>query len=234
MTGTQLRVALVASLLALPACGSSIPRQPPGLPPTPSSITMAHPGGDAADPHRAALNRLLYARWGARDDKHNRLHAPMPDWRHWRRVHYWGVKQFTGFRYGDVHHVMAIVFVQPVPKGMSTDSLTCMHRFEAWVRPQIRGYDVHLGPIGVHTSKWRHRPMRVEYVDGDVDLAFMHHPFSAAWAAYPRPYPDACLIYAIAVPWRGSKDLAQELRDRFVIEGFQRMRLLTHKAPKGE
>lgn len=192
---------------------------------------MAEPGGDAADPHRAALLALLHAPWGARNDKDDTIHAPTPDWVHWKRVRFWGVHHFTGFRYGDEHHAVALVFVQPVPEGMHTDTLTCMHRFEAWARPQIRGYDVHLGPIGVHESEWHHRPMRVEYVDGDVEMAFSHHHFSAAWAAYPDAYPDACLIYAMAVPWRGSEQLAKELRDRWVAEGFQRMRPLTDKAP---
>ena len=199
------QVFLVAlALVGAQGCGPGAVRQPPGRPPTPQSMNVAEPGGDAANPHRAALSRLLKAPWGRRNDKDGELEAPTPDWKNWKRVRYWGVHHFTGFRYGDEHHVIAIVFVQPVPPGTATDAKSCMRRFEAWTRPQIRNYDVKLSPIGHKDEHWRGQPMEVESVDGEVDFAFSKHQFSAAWATYPA-YPDGCLIYAIAVPWRGQK-----------------------------
>ncbi len=205
-------------------------RQPPGRPPTPTSVTVAEPGGDAANPHRAALERVLAGKWGLRDDKDHQMLVPLPDWKKWKRVRYWGVHHFTGFRYGDEHHVIAIVFVKPVPEGEKPDAKMCMERFVSWARSRIRNFDVKLGPIEQKDEHWRGEPMDVEYVDGNVDFGFSHHRFSAAWATYPA-YPDACLTYAIAVPWRGQKDVAEKLRDRWVEEGFSQMRTLTKKGP---
>jgi hypothetical protein len=59
----------------------------------------------------------------------------------------------------------------------------------------------------------------VHAVDGEFSAAFSTTAFSAAWAAYPA-YSDGCLIYAVAVPWRDHPQLAKQVRDRFVAEGF--------------
>lgn len=230
MTRTLSTAASAAALLAQVACGSSSVTQPPGKPPTPESVTVAEPGGDAHDPHRAALLRQLERPWGARNDKDDQLHAPTPDWEKWKRVRYWGVDHFTGFRYGDDHHVIAIAFVQDIEDGDDNDSRSCLRRFEAWVRPQIRNFDVKLGPVGVRESTWRERKILVQFVDGWVDTGFSRKEFSAAWTAYPA-YPDACLVYAMAVPWREQQELAKKVRDRWVAEGFQRMSPLTPTRP---
>ena len=227
---TELATGVVA-LAFVAGCGSSSVTQPPGKPPTPESVTVAEPGGDAHDPHKFALTRQLSEPWGARNDKDDQLHAPTPDWEKWKRVRYWGVEHFTGFRYGDDHHVVAIVFVQPIERGDKNDSRACLRRFESWVRPQIRSYEVKLGPVGVRESAWRSEKILVQFVDGWVDTGFSRKEFSAAWAAYPA-YPDACLVYAMAVPWREQPDLAKQVRDRWVAEGFQRMNPLTEVRPE--
>lgn len=228
---TALQTSFIAvALLGVTACGPGVVRQPPGRPPTPKSVTVAEPGGNAADPHLAALQRVLKGRWGLRDDKDHQLLVPLPDWRKWRRVRYWGVHHFTGFRYGDVHHVISIVFIKPVPEGVTPDAKACMERFVSWARSRIRNFDVQLGPIGQRDGRWHGKPMDIEYVDGNVDFAFSHHRFSAAWATYPA-YPHACMTYAIAVPWRGHAELARKVRDRFIEQGFKRMRPLTKRAP---
>ncbi len=230
LTEVTLRWLSTLGVLAAVGCGPPALQQPPGKAPTPKTVTVEEPGGDASDPHAAALKRLLAAPWGRRNDKDGQLEAPTPDWENWTRVRFWGVDHFTGFRYGDDHHVVAVVLVQEVPPGTPTDSRTCMHRFEAWARPQVKAFDVQMGPVGEHDSEWRGHPISVEFVDGAVDFMLQHREFSAAWATYPA-YPDACLVYAVAVPWRGHAKLARELRDRWVEEGFQGMRPLTPKGP---
>lgn len=225
-------LALVWLCSVLYGCGgSSSARQPPGVPPQPESVSVAEPGGDAHDPHRAALQRLVDAPWGSRNDKDDQIHAPTPDWEHWKRVRFWGVQHFTGFRYGDDHHVMAVVFVQPVPSGEANDSRSCMRRFEAWAWPKVEAFEVGLSPLRTKRREYRGKPMFVKSVDGYVDLGLERKFFSGAWAAYPDVYPDACLIYAVAIPWRDEEQLAKRLRDRWVLEGFQRMRPLTPAAP---
>jgi hypothetical protein len=230
MTRTSTIAASAAALLATLACGSTTITQPPGAPPSQPSVTVAEPGGDAHDPHFAALTRQLELPWGARNDKDDQLHAPVPDWEKWKRVRYWGVEHFTGFRYGDNHHAIAIVLVQDADKQGKNDSRACLRRFESWVRPQIKGFDVKLGPVGVRQIEWREQKVLVQFVDGAVDSGFTRKEFSAAWAAYPA-YPDSCLVYAMAVPWRDHPELARKLRDRWVAEGFQRMNPLTTTRP---
>ncbi|MEZ4373315.1 MAG: hypothetical protein R3B07_21005 [Polyangiaceae bacterium] len=225
-------VGVVVLALMLSACGGGGgARQPPGAPPKPASVSVAEPGGDAHNPHRAALERLLEAPWGSRNDKDDQIHAPTPDWENWKRVRFFGVKHFTGFRYGDDHHVMALLFVQPVPAGESTDSRSCMKRFEAWGWPKVEAFEVGLSPLRTKRREYRGKPMLVKSVDGYVDLGLERKFFSGAWAAYPDVYPDACLIYAVAIPWRDEEALAKKLRDRWVLEGFQRMHPLTKDMP---
>jgi hypothetical protein len=188
-------------------------------PPTPESVTIKEPGGDAADPQQAALFRQLDEPWGQRSDKDDELLVPLPDSGHWKRVRYWGVEHFVGFRYGNEHHALAIGFSQTVPAGTPITSETCMRRFEAWGRPQTKPFDVKFGPFGVKHQRWHDQHLEVHTVDGEVSVGFTTTSFSAAWAAYPA-YDDGCLVYAIAVPWRDHPELARQVRDRFVSEGF--------------
>ena len=67
----------LTTLLGVVGCASkNIPVQPPGKPPTPKSVTVANPGGDAADPELAALQRLAAEPWGRRTDRFNTLNVP--------------------------------------------------------------------------------------------------------------------------------------------------------------
>jgi hypothetical protein len=200
------------------ADGASTPKPRP-KPPTPESVTVKQPGGDAANPEEAALFRQLDEAWGQRGDKDDQLLVPLPDSDHWKRVRYWGVEHFVGFRYGNDHHVLAIGFVQEVPAGTPVTSETCMRRFEQWGRPQTKPFNVKFGPFAVHHQRWRGQRLEVHAVDGEFSAAFSTTAFSAAWAAYPA-YSDGCLIYAVAVPWRDHPDLAKQVRDRWVKEAF--------------
>jgi hypothetical protein len=228
MHGPNALVPLLAA--ALVACGSATARQPPGTPPSAESVTREQPGGDAAHPHGAALERALGGPWGARNDKDDQLHVPLPDSGHWKRVRFWGVDHFTGFRYGDDHHLVAIVFVLDVPKGSPHTSRLCMRRFEDWARPQLKNYDVKLGSISESAFPWRTSEVAVHQMDGRVNTGFSETDFSAAWAAYAA-YEDACLIYAVAVPWEKDRLLAQKVRDRFAAEAFTRVDPRTPSRP---
>ena len=229
--------ACLAVALSVAACGAPqqgishpLPAAPPP-PPTPATVTVKEPGGDSTDPHAAALDRLLNAGWGIKTDKTDQVRVPMPDWENWKRVHYFGVETFAGFRYGDDHHVMALVFLQDIPAGTPITSDACLRRFEAWGMPQTHPFDVKFGAFEPHFSKWQGQTLESRSVDGRVNLGFTAAEFSAAWVAYPA-YPDACLIFAIAVPWRERGDLAQKLRDRWVNEGFQQLSVASPKKPE--
>lgn len=217
----------------LVACGGApqTPKQAPGLPPAPATVTVKEPGGNAADPHSAALERLASAPWGTRNDKDDQVSVPLPDSENWKRVRYFGVEHFVGFRYGDDHHAMVIAFTQELPPGTPMKSDSCMRHFEAWGLPQTHAFDVKFSPFETTLAKWQGKVLESRSVDGRVNLGFIASEFSGAWAAYPA-YPDGCLVLAIAVPWHDHKDLAQKLRDRWVSEGFALMGTATPLRPE--
>lgn len=228
--GAARGLAALGVAMMVAGCGSEAARRPPGIAPSPRTVTVAEPGGDAHDPHRAALERLLEQPWGWRSDKDDQVHAPLPDWEHWKRVRYWGIQHFAGWRYGDDHHAVTILVVQELPSGAKRDSETCLERFEAWARPRVNAYDVKLGPISVHHGKWRGEALVVKEMDGHVDAGFGRKRWSAAWTAYPA-YPNACLVYAVAVQWGEHEAQARAVRDRWVREAFERMEPLTKERP---
>jgi hypothetical protein len=192
-------------------------------------VTLAHPGGDAADPHAAALQRLLEQPWGERRDRGEQLGVALPDADNWKRVRYWGVEHFLGFRYGAEHHAFVVVFVQDAEEEHPT-SEQCLRHFEAWGRPQIKAFDVEFSPFHPSYRKFRDQSVIALSVDGKLSLGFARPEFSAAWAAYSL-YPKTCLISAVAVPWRGDPEAARRVRDRFVSEGFAQLQPLTETRP---
>jgi hypothetical protein len=194
-------------------------------------VTVKEPGGDSLDPHAAALDRLTNAAWGTRSDKDDQLFVPLPDSENWKRVRYFGVEHYVGFRYGDDHHAMVIAFTQALPAGTVMKSDTCMRHFEAWGLPQTHPFDVKFSPFDTHLGKWKGQILESRSVDGRVNLGFTASDFSGAWAAYPA-YPDGCLVMAVAVPWRDHKELAQKLRDRWINEGFPLMGVASNVRPE--
>jgi hypothetical protein len=219
------------SALALGGCssGATAPAKPPGVPPTPATVTVQQPGGDAADPQAAALQRLLAEPRGQRGDKDQQLNVALPDPDNWKRVRYRGVDNFLGFRYGKEHYGMVVVFVQESEEEQPS-SEECLRRFENWGRPLARPFDVEFQPFHPSYQRFRERPVIALSVDGELSFAFSRPKFSAAWAAYSI-YPHACLISAVAVPWRENSELAQKVRDRFVAEGFRQLQPLTDVRP---
>lgn len=221
--------ALLAGVLS--ACGAAQPAASVvQAPPTPASVTKAEPGGDALDPQAAALSRLLEAAWGARADKDDQLLVPLPDAENWKRVRFFGVDHFVGFRYGNDHHALVAVFVQEADGVAEPTSAECLKRFEAWGRPRVRAFDVDFQPFSVKHARYRDRPRIAYTMDGSVLLGFSRPEFSAAWTGYSI-YRGACLISSIAVPWRKHPDLARRVRDRFVEEGFALLEPKTEGAP---
>ncbi|HEV8549751.1 MAG TPA: hypothetical protein VGQ57_12000 [Polyangiaceae bacterium] len=220
----------LAALGAGCSASAQAPASLPVRPPTPTSVTQKEPGGDATDPERAALQRLLKEPWGARSDKNEQLLAPIPDWEHWKRLRYWGFDNLVGFRYGKEYRAMTVVRVQTLPDGVPVKSETCMRAFEAWARPQISGFDVRLKPFEVKIARWHEQTLVIQSVDGWVSWGLGSADFSAAWTAYPA-YKDGCLMYGVAVPWREQEELAKKVRDRFIDEGFANLQALTPEKP---
>lgn len=221
--------ALTASLTLGLGC-SSVVRQAPGLPPTPETITRDEPGGDAHDPHLAALLRLGSEPWGFRTDRQSSLRIPMPDDRNWRRVKFFGMPTFAAFRYGDAHHAVIAVWVRAIEEGEADDLESCLDRFEKWGEPKARSFGVKLESPASAQARWHRGEVVIRSVDARIESWFSKKRFSAAYAAY-RMWPGSCTVVGIAVASQGAEEEARRARDRYVNEGFGRLVQPSSKPP---
>jgi hypothetical protein len=221
---------LALLFLAL-GCTAPAVRQPPGVAPNPASINREEPGGDASDPHAAALDRLLHAQWGWRNDKQDALHVPMPDWENWRRIRYYGVPSFVGFRYGDSHHAVLAVWIRRLEQPEESASpQACLSQFEAWGNPQAQAFGVEMGPATTSTMRWAKGDVVVKALDARVDSILAKRTYAAAYGAYLM-WPSTCTVFGVAVPFNGADELAHQVRDRYVREGFAQMQQQSEQIP---
>jgi len=225
-----MRPALLALLSVLPVACASQQTVAPGLPPTPASITMEHPGGDAHDPEEAALLRQLNEPLGAQRDRDNTMRIPLVDSHNYERVRYWALDHFVGFKYGSDYHALNAVFILDVPDGAPTDSQSCFLRTEKWAHPQLKSFEIKLDDPHMSEVKWRTHSVMVMSVDGYVDFGLERRHFSAAYATYPA-YKDSCLVFGFAVPWGKHEDLAKQVRDRWAKEGVALLSPFTKVRP---
>jgi hypothetical protein len=207
------------------------------VPPTALSVSREEPGGDADDPHDAALARLLKESWGWRNDKQDALHVPLPDWKNWRRIRYFGVPSFVGFRYGDDHHAVIAIWVRETDEGTTPDQ--CLEKFEKWGEPTAHSFSVKVSDPTVTRSPWNPVPgpapegpleVVVKSVDAEVSTLFAKTSYAAAYAGYVM-WPKTCTIFGIAVPIRDSDELARQVRDRYVSDGFWRLERHSEPVP---
>ncbi len=192
------------------------------MPPSPETITREEPGGDAHDPHLAALERLMQQPWGFRQDRQKALRVPMPDWPNWRRVRFFGMPTFAAFRYGDAHHAVIGVWVRAVEEGQPDDPGSCLAHFEAWGEPRARSFRVKLEPATTKRIRFGKDEITVRSLEARIDTLLKKSSYSAAYAAYPL-WPGTCTVVGIAVASKDAGDAARLVRDRYVDEGFQKL-----------
>ena len=206
------------------------------MPPTPTSINREEPGGDADDPHLSALERLVNEPWGWRNDKQDALHVPVPDWKNWRRIRYYGVPSFVGFRYGDDHHAVIGVWVRDADENVTSEQ--CLDSFEKWGAPTAHTFSVKLGPVTTARKSWNfggtdgagELEIVIKSLDAEVNTLFATKEYAAAYAGYTM-WPKTCTVFGIAVPFKERPELARQLRDRYVADGFHRLRRNTANTP---
>jgi hypothetical protein len=223
MSARWFALALLAPLLA--GCASSgPPPKPPGQPPTPKSVTLKNPGGDAADPELAALKRLLEEPWGFKRDRWRTLRVPLADWKHWRRVRLWGHPMRASHRYGDEAYAVQTVWYQPAEGPDDPDA--CLARFLGYARPIAESFDVRLGPATPSRTTQQvggeSRPMLVHTFEGRMESLLGGDEYVAAIAAY-QSWPGTCLVYAFAVKADHHREIAVKVRDRWVADGAARL-----------
>ena len=193
-------------------------------------MTQDAPGGDAIDPHTAALNRQLTESVGSQRDKDNQLIVPLADWKNWRRVRFRLINHFTGFRYGKDYHALNVAFVNKTPGIEHPTSQKCMRLAEKWARPNVRRYQIRLEPMKERQVTWRGQRLDAKTVDGFVNIGFTSEHFTAAWVGYPA-YPGACLIFSVVVLWRDNPELARDVVERWLVDVAPRIHPRTKEAP---
>jgi hypothetical protein len=213
----------VAVALVSAACGTTAVTRPAEAPPSPASITQENPGGDAADPEKAALERLLLQPWGQRRDRWATLRVPLSDVDNWERVRLWGQPTRVAFRFGDDHYGLLAVWYQPAKSG--DDPEACLQQFVGDATAIAEGFGMRIAPTQVvHASqvvRGRPRPVIIKLVEGSVESIFQTDDYVGAIASY-RSWPGTCLLQGFAVTAK-HRDLALAVRERWVREGAAKL-----------
>jgi hypothetical protein len=227
------RLASGAALVLLGACASPVPQTPHAAqpPPAPATVTRVEPGGNADNPQVAALQRLLAEPWGIQSDKANALDIALPDAPHWRRVRFWLVPTYTGFRYGDKHHGAAAFLIREAPKDVPLTSDACLHDFESWARPIADGMRVTITDPEIARIPWQTGRVSVRARDTSVPFGFETKRYATVYGAYAL-WGTSCGILAYAFPMNEDAELARHVRDRFVHDAFSQFRAKSTTRPE--
>lgn len=223
-----------APLLALACvlgCGKPVtpaeapPPPPPDRPPTPKSVTKDNPGGDAPDPEKAALLRLLNEPFvGRRRDRWSTLAVPLADWKNWRRIKIWGHPTRATFQYGKEHTALLTLRYSPI-EGPN-DPERCLADFMKYASPIAESYGVRLGQSQlVKTTQQvraEQRPVLVRLQEGGVESIVVSDDYVGFMAAY-QSWPGTCLVQSFAVVSTNHPDIATKVRDRWVSEAVGKL-----------
>lgn len=228
----MLRLSSLLFTVVVLGCGNATvpaetpPQAPPEKPPTPASVTKAKPGGDAADPESAALQRLLTEpiqikrrdRWGT-------LHVPLADWKNWRRIRIWGHPTRAAFQYGDDHTAMILLRYSAIEGA--NDPEHCLADFVKSASPVAQGYGIRLGQSQLLKTSQQllgqpPSPVLVRLQEGGVDSVIASDDYVAFLAAY-QSWPGTCLVQAFAVVATDHPALATKVRDRWVTEAVAKL-----------
>lgn len=224
------RLLLLVAVALTVGCGSSTPKRPPGMPPTPSTVSRKEPGGDAHDPNRAALERLAGQPWGWRQDRNKVFSYPLSDSKNWRRVRYWGVKTFVGFRYGDKHHGVAALWAKRLEPGEPETAELCLRKFEDWAAPIAHFYSTSFEDRGTQRATWEGKDVIVKKVDANVKSLLAWRRYLGVMGA-SLAWPRVCVVYGYAFRVDDAEDVASAVRDRYAREAFGKLTVIANEPP---
>jgi hypothetical protein len=218
------------SVLALACCNNApppeaAPQPAPEKPPTPASVTKDNPGGDAADPVKAALQRLLNEPIEAkRKDRWGTLRVPLADWKNWRRIKITGHPTRATFQYGDEHIAMTTLRYSQIEGA--NDPERCLAEFVKFATPIAEGYGIRIGQSKLvnlsQSFRGEARPVLVRLQEGGVDSIFLSDDYVGFVAAY-QSWPGTCLVQGFAVVSTNHAQLATQVRDRWVSEAVAKL-----------
>lgn len=206
------------------AANSSPPPGPPKVAPTPASITREHPGGDADDPQRAALERLLSEDFGDRYDGYGSLRFALADRTHWQRVRLFAHPTRTALRFGDDHYAIVAVWYEPA-KGKD-DPDGCLNEFLERGEKEAD----HYGAQTTRSARMHRtidarggaRTIAIELVDAAWSTLLSDDAYVGAIVAYPS-WPGTCLLQGFAVKALDHRDLAVKVRERWLRDAAGRL-----------
>lgn len=213
----------------LGGCSAPIVRLPPDTPPAPETVTRKQPGGNAHDPHQAALTRLLDAEWGWRSDRDAQARFPLPDRKKWTRIRFAFVKHLVAFKYGEDYHAVSAGFVVPLKEGDPQTSAQCVARFEEDALEQVEFFGGKISEQSSQKGQWGETELLLQKAHGSINILFRHYDVSVAWTGYPA-YPSSCMVYAVVVVRDDQQELADAVRDRWMT-GFGAFQSLTSTEP---
>lgn len=200
----------------------------------PASITREEPGGDANDPHHAALERLATGEWGWRNDRQDVFHFPLSDWPNWRRVKFWGLPTFVAFRYGDAHRAVAALWVRRLREEDPEDLGVCLDRMEAWAQPIAAAYRTEFTKAEPTYTSWKSKDdVIVQTINAEIAGFFSSSSYRAVVAA-SFAWPRVCVMYGYAFRAEEDDALVDKVRERYVKEAFSRLTVNDpHRSPDG-
>jgi len=211
-----------------------MPKVPPGLPPDPKTISAKEPGGNAYDPQKAALDRLASEDWGWKKDKLDNFHVPLSDWQNWKRVKYWGVPTFVGFRYGDNHRAVAALWARAVQSGDPSTPAACLNRFEEWATPLAQGYSTTISNERDSLVRGKGKDeIVVRTLEATVHSIFGNRKYLGV-VGTTIGWPNVCLTWGYAFKVEDAEDAARKARDRYAKEAFQQLERMKETAPQLE
>lgn len=141
------------------------------------------------------------------------------------------IDHFVGFTYGKKDpHAITVGFLVKLKESAPRTSAGCVEQFEFDSMPQVKDLGGKVSPIKTSMSSWQDAPLVVRTATGSVTFLMKRYDAALAWTGYPA-YGDTCLVYALAVPWDGHQTLAEQVRDKWVVDGFQRFKPLTEEVP---
>jgi hypothetical protein len=152
----------------------------------------------------------------------------LPDWAHWTRVKFWGVKSLVGFRYGKDHHAIVGGVVVHVQDENAPGA--CSAAFEGIAQPLVDSFEVVLEHDPPRAIAWDGKIVDIDGLVAATATLGVRESYAVAYGTFPA-WKSACLVLGIAIPARGELDRAKAVRDRFVDDVLPKLHVVARDEP---
>ena len=177
------------------------------------------------------MARLVEQPFAVRNDRNDAFAIPLTDGPTWKRVRFLFLPAYTGFRYGDRHYGISALLLRDAPAGEALTSDACMHDFESWSRPLLRGAHGEVTDPDMLRIRWHGTSVAVRKRDGSIPWGAETKRYATVYGAYPL-WNTHCGVLAFAFSMNEDPAIAQQVRDRFARDAFEQFEPLVPKKPK--